>query len=149
MINKYDKYFKKRLKLMTDNCHSISRFSGPVTDHFIVGLKFHPPALALVRALPLNCPLILRPEPDNAYDPNAIQVILPTSTIPPSAFGQINEELQSSGMEIDELLAQSEWLLGYIPKEKAAEIRLLPGDTPAEFAFHFSGKPLVRFEDKT
>ena len=129
-------------------------FSGPVLDHPIVGLKFHPPALALVRALPLSCPLILRAEPDNAYDPNAIRVILPTATIPTSAHAQISEELASSGMELSELLVEPEWLLGYIPRQIASELRAPIGfidleDIPAEFAFHYSGKPLVRFEDKT
>lgn len=131
-----------------------STLKEPTQDQLIVGLKFHPPALALIRGLPLHCPLILRAEPNNAYDPNAIRVILPTATIPQLAFGQINEELLSSGMEIDDLLAQEEWLLGYIPRQVASELREPIGfvgveDLPAEFIINHAGKPIVRFEDKT
>jgi len=115
------------------------RYSSP-----IVGMWHHPPAPGILRAAPISCPLILRPEPTNPHDPNAIQVWLTTEGIPLSSHDKLREELQGFGVSMDEFLAEPEWFLGFIPKGAAAIITL-NGDTPGTLTFDPQGKPLVIF----
>jgi hypothetical protein len=43
----------------------------------MVGMHFRPPAKAVLEALPVGTTLWLRREPENPYDANAVQVLLP------------------------------------------------------------------------
>ena len=51
----------------------------------IVGMAFRPPAGAVLSALPFSTPLLLRRQPSNEYDSNAVQVLLEGFT-PDGAF---------------------------------------------------------------
>jgi hypothetical protein len=45
----------------------------------IVGAKFRPPAQEVLTLLPAGAELLLRRQPDNPHDGNAVQVLLPIS----------------------------------------------------------------------
>jgi hypothetical protein len=116
------------------------KYSSP-----IVGMYHHPPAQGILRAAPHNCPLTLRPEPTNPYDPNAIQVWLTTEGIPPDNHDKLREELQGFGVSMDVFLGESEWFLGFVPRGVAAIIHL-DGDVPGTLSFDPQGKPLAIFQ---
>ena len=104
---------------------SLHNFSAP-----LVGDYFRPPAKALIQLLPIDHPLILQREPDNAFDPNAVKVILETSTLQaipaPSPIDQLlDEKCGPFGFSADEIFASSEWHLGYIAKEFAVHLTKL------------------------
>jgi hypothetical protein len=61
----------------------------------LAGATFHNPDL--VGSLPIGSPLALRPQPDNRYDPNAIEILVDAERI------------------------------GYVPKTKTAAVRALLG----------------------
>lgn len=88
----------------------------------IVGAKFRPPALAILQILPMGCPLEVRPEPGNAYDSNALQVIVKTSDIPEAAHEELGVRAAGFGKDLEEILAEPEHHLGYVPKELAAKL---------------------------
>lgn len=122
-------------------------------DEFpIVGVHFHPPASALVNAIPPCTTLWLRAEPSNQYDPNAIGVWIKPSEIPLSAYDHLNEELEKSGTNMEDLLEIDEIMLGYIPRglakflKESGRIGGNDPDTEGEFGINFAGKPLVRIE---
>jgi len=112
----------------------------------IVGAHFRPPAKALLEVLPSGAPLWLRPEPDNPYDANAIQVGVDRSEI--EALSQaMKAELETLalgyGFDLEGILSEPEWHLGYIPRTVAASLTLAPGKHPASLAFDPAGKPMV------
>lgn len=134
-------------------------FSAP-----LVGAYFRPPAKALLQSLPALHPLELRPEPSNPYDPNAVAVWLDASTIPDEIVqDELQYTLPGMGQDVDSLLTQRWWQLGYIAKDRAAEVhepiaRFLqhaneaaecPDDIlsglSATLGFDGAGKPLVKF----
>jgi HIRAN domain len=51
---------------------STSTYTAP-----IVGMAFRPPAAAVMQQLPFETKLLLKREPENEYDSNAIRVLLP------------------------------------------------------------------------
>lgn len=114
----------------------------------IVGAHFRPPAKALLQGIETGQTLWLHAEPENPYDPNAIQVLLKSQEISESSYPQLEAELQNFGKEISDILSQPDWHLGYIRKEVAAELRrnqivTTEEDIKAEFNLNFSGKPMV------
>lgn len=116
----------------------------------IVGMRHHRPAKALTDNLPLGTRLILRAEPTNAWDENAIQVLVPTSAIPDdeALFG---EALSSYGFTLTEVLSWGEVMLGYVPKELAAVLKSdgFPNGRDIEGEFTVSGasgSPQARFQ---
>lgn len=111
----------------------------------IVGAHYRPPAKAILQCLPSGAALILRPEPTNQFDANAIMVICPTSSIPESQHEELELHAAGHGFSLDEILSKTEHHVGYIPKELAANIKL-PGDTPATLAFNMKGSPQVAWE---
>lgn len=86
----------------------------------LVGSHFRPPAKALIQSLPTSHPLELRPEPSNPYDANAVAVWLDAKTIPEDSLEELRYTLPGMGQDIDSLLDQRWWQLGYIAKEVAA-----------------------------
>lgn len=117
----------------------------------IVGMKFRPPALALVDALAVGTPLLLVAEPENAYDPNAIAVWLYAKDIPEGAKVKLEEDLPRFGTDLDTVMAAEQHHLGYIPKEMAAQLKecgAVTNDEPVSVTFSTSstGAPRVRFE---
>ena len=116
----------------------------------IVGAFYRPPASALLDHLPVGAKLVLRAEPTNAYDANAIAVFVPTSSFPASSLATLDGALAGFGRTLAEVLAESEWHVGYLRREIAAELRgsgfTSNADVPAEFTCAPNGAPLVRFE---
>jgi hypothetical protein len=122
----------------------------PQTLFPIVGSFFRPPAKALISVLPMDTPLILLAEPDNPYDPNAVAVWLNMSTIPEELDPQLEEALAPFGFDLTHIRGEENLHLGYIPKEKAKELRqaeVIPneGQVSVTFALSASGSPMVRF----
>ena len=101
-----------------------------MTKHtaLIVGMHFRPPAKALLQILPSKAKLYLVPEgafgtEPNPYDPNAISVWVESNQIPPSQHTTLDSLVAGNGLSTEEILKQSAWQLGYIPKEIAAQVR--------------------------
>ena len=128
----------------------------------LMGAHFRPPAKALIQALSSDHPLELRPEPTNPYDPNAVAVWLDASTIAPDILDEeLAFTLPSQGQDVESLLEQKWWQLGYLAKEKAAIFqepiaRAISGANaegpddqstgfPARLGFTGDGKPAVLF----
>ena len=131
----------------------------------IVGAHFRPPAKALIQSMPMAHPLELRPEPTNPYDSNAVAIWLDAHTLPDESLEELRHTLPGMGSDIDDLMSQRHWHIGYIPKTDA--IHLQPridaaieghnvetdasGDGfvrlghPAILSFDGTGKPLVTF----
>jgi hypothetical protein len=111
----------------------------------IVGAWHHPPAQALFEVLPPATTLILRPEPTNPFDQNAIQVLLPRASLDalnPHAQGVLTRALEGYGTSLDELHAKDSTMLGYIARKYAIGLApKLGGDTPAKLAYVASGAP--------
>ncbi len=96
-----------------------------VQRSLIVGAHFRPPAKGLLAILPAGSKLVARREASNAYDANAIMVLWPTSGLnTESGIALAKEDVQNAvqgfGSSAEEVFAQSEWHLGYIPRTEAA-----------------------------
>jgi len=118
----------------------------------IVGMFYRPPAKAFINVLAIGTPLIIRAEPDNQTDPNAVAVWLRTSYLGEAALAELDLQLGGFGYKLADVLAREEWHLGYIPKEMAAELRasgrVLPGaDYDATFLTNPAGAPRVAFAE--
>lgn len=114
----------------------------------IVGAKFRPPANGILKSLPQNFPLYLYAEPSNQYDEHAIQVYLKSSDIQTNLYDILNEELQGFGKDINDILEQKNWHLGYVPKETAKilkETQVIQNDIEyqVKFSINFNGQPMV------
>lgn len=90
-----------------------------MTTFPIVGAHFRAPAKAILQVLPAGAPLILRREPSNIYDTNAIQVIVPTSSIPEDQTDTLEVLASGYGFSARDILAEGEWHVGYIPAARA------------------------------
>lgn len=102
----------------------------------IVGARFRPPAEDVLRNLPSGADLILRRQPDNPYDANAVQVMLPD--------GDIANEMAAL-FEFEPPLH-----LGFIPRTEAASIGPQMDERQIEeikglLTFSPQGAPLVSF----
>lgn len=131
----------------------------------LVGMHFRPPAKAILQSLPASYPLELRPEPSNPYDPNAVAVWFDASHLPDEAMEELRHTLPGNGGDLDDLVAQRFWHIGYIAKEHAAvhqkdiahiieghnEDASVSGEGfiwtgfPAKLGFDGTGKSLVLF----
>lgn len=115
----------------------------------IVGAYYRPPAKLILDFLPIDCPLILRAEPTNEYDPNAIAVWLETSNIPESS--DLETKLVGFGTTIALLQRQDEMHVGYLPCGRATILRALGfpegRDIEATFTVSANGAPRVRFDE--
>ena len=103
----------------------------------IVGAHFHPPAKLILQILPLNQSLILDPEPDNPYDPDAIKVMVkPTSIkIPEAQAEKIADELISYGSNWEDVMEKDLLHIGYIPKSGAKTARVDGQASPGNIEF--------------
>lgn len=86
----------------------------------IVGAHFRPPAKTIIQSLPAGYTLELRPEPSNPYDPNAVAVWFDASHLSPDAKEELEATLPANGGNLEDLLSQRFWQLGYLAKEHAA-----------------------------
>jgi hypothetical protein len=109
----------------------------------IVGSYYRPPANALIKHMPHRTKLVLRPEPENPYDPNAIMVLVRGSEV--ETDYDLDQALIGYGTNIAEVQAGGEYHLGYIPRGLAATMAL-PGEIEGTFLLDARGKPQVQFE---
>ena len=117
-----------------------------MTTYKIVGAHFHPPAKAILQSLPGGAELILRPEPDNQYDPNAVMVLVESATIPASEHETLGLASAGYGVELSELLGAKEWHLGYVPRTEAIDLApQLDGEQIlGRLVFDAKGAPCVK-----
>jgi hypothetical protein len=118
----------------------------------IVGMSYHPPAWALIDVLALNHPLILRHEPQNAFDTNALAIFVQTTSLDDNQIEALNASprLRRDGLTTNDLLSRDEWQLGYIPAVLAKALfdkgYVAPlAELPGEFTTSASGQPCIRF----
>lgn len=111
----------------------------------IVGAHYRPPAKAILSVLPAGAPLWLQPEPTNEFDPNAIKVIVHTDAIPESQLGELELRASGFGYSLEQIQAELAWHLGYIPKDRAAElIRYADHFLGGELCFAADGRPQIK-----
>lgn len=111
----------------------------------IRGMGFHPPAKALIKRLPTGTQLELVREPENPYDPNAIQVWVAPAVLPEDQRAEFEMELAGWGKTLEEFLEAPQWMLGFVAKETAANIAGLMdregASASATFSVSGAGKP--------
>ena len=90
----------------------------------IVGSHYHPPAKAILDSIPPGTQLILQPEPENSYDSNAIKVIIASKDIPENSHLFLSDQLMAYGLEIEDILNQEIWHLGYLPRAVAQNLTI-------------------------
>lgn len=116
----------------------------------IVGAHFRPPAKDLLQVMATGTPLTLIREPENPYDANAIKVMVATTAIPAAWAEDLAPLLTARGLDWDDIQAEPEWHLGYIPRGEAevlaAAFDAHSAPVPATLAFDLTGKPAVMFE---
>lgn len=126
----------------------------------IVGAHFRPPAKQLLEVLPIGTPMLLRAEPDNPYDENAIQVLVSLSkTYPISQWAVLAAALEGTGYTpqdlIDREANEGPLHIGYIPRTGAKTAQGGPGNIEvaqfltefpyeASFGFAAEGYPTVK-----
>lgn len=107
----------------------------------IVGAHFRPPAKALLACLPAGHPLYLRPEPTNEYDSNAVQVLLRSTRLlqlvaEPFFKDELENQLSGQGFDVESVLAEPEWHLGYLPKAAKGNPALQEWNQEVQKAIH-------------
>lgn len=107
----------------------------------IVGARFHPPAEAIIKALPRGVTLAIVPEPENPHDENALAVWVPLEAISAN-LKELEDDLPGYGLDLGTFVAQSSWQLGYLPKEVALRLK---GKTLGNLTLGFDskGKPTI------
>jgi hypothetical protein len=114
----------------------------------IVGAKHRPPAQGILNNLGLDQALWLIPEPDNAFDANAIKVVVNTAEIPQESLDQMAPDLEGYGSDISEIMASPQHHLGYIPARLAQAFKL-DGPVEGTLSFDAKGWPQVSVESET
>src|SRR5882672_10420402 len=107
----------------------------------IVGAHFRPPAKALLACLPAGHPLWLRPEPTNEYDENAVQVLLHSASLQPLLAepfikDELERQLSGQGFDLEQVFAEPEWHLGYLPKAAKGNTALQEWNVGVQKAIH-------------
>lgn len=107
----------------------------------LVGAHFRPPAKALLSVLPAGHPLLLRPEPTNEYDGNAVQVVLRTASLDPLladvAFAEeVESQLAGQGYDLAQVREADEWHLGYLPRAAKGNPALEAWNVEVQQAIH-------------
>lgn len=126
----------------------------------IVGGKYRPPALSILRAISPGTPLELVPEPTNHVDPNAVKVTIRSDQVRDEDIPALEEELPGGGSSLEEFMDQEYWHLGYIPaRDRTGQNHDAPGvkrllevaanaswQLVATFEQDLKGMPAVRLE---
>lgn len=110
----------------------------------LVGMHFRPPAKGVLAALPAGCQLSVVPEPDNAYDANALKVCVDLSTQPEAVLAEVSTQIAGYGYELTQINS-APFHLGYIKATVAATVKLPPEGTTGKLVFDMAGKPEVQF----
>jgi hypothetical protein len=124
----------------------------------VVGMHFWPPAKVLVGIMPTGHALILRPEPTNPYDENAIAVWADASSVPLDLIKDNMSAFEGAGdaPDLGELESIEAWThtmrqLGYVAKTETDKVRGLKpnlnNEWDATIAFDGSGKPTAKVAD--
>jgi hypothetical protein len=106
----------------------------------IVGSRFRPPAEAIIEALPVGQPLILRPEPENPHDPRAKAIWVRTALLTETARHYLSQRT-----DLRLINQEAEWHLGYIPANMNAFD--LPSEIEGEFSVGSDGGPRITIQD--
>lgn len=118
----------------------------------LVGMHHRAPAKAILQCLPADTKLILEPEPENPFDPNAIKVLVAPAAVPQTQHTMLETLLLGYGYSMEHFLEERSWHLGYIKAQpiksgdssSAAEIAPILGDQrEATLRFDHEGKPWV------
>ena len=116
----------------------------------IVGAKFHPPATIILDFMAVNTRLILRPDPSNRYDSNAIEVRAEGEFLLPSS--NFDAALARKGFNIADIInAETSWMLGFVPKDVAKffmEKGFGTSEKPARFVVMPTGAPAIQLLDQ-
>lgn len=118
----------------------------------LVGMRHHPPALAVLSVLPSGCLVTVRPEPHNEHDRNALAVWLQLEAIPATALPTLAERLPGYGETLEGLLqgGNQEIKLGYIAREEAGAIAArLQGPTNGHLSFSGGYSPRIIITDQS
>lgn len=121
----------------------------PKISVHLVGMRFRPPAVPLLNALPQGAELSLTPEPSNPYDEKAVQVWMKFSSIPQSQHEDLAMHSSGFGFDLEALREQEDWMLGYIAKTENRSLHdeLIAGrGYTATLGFNAEGKPKVDIE---
>ena len=104
----------------------------------IVGQRFRPPASELLNMLPGGHDIDLEAEPTNAYDPNAVKVVIPFSEFAQAAL----DEIAKDGEQENWQALIFPFHVGYVPKE-LAKMLVESGEFPTKgyLAFDMQGRP--------
>lgn len=89
----------------------------------LVGAAFRPPAKAILNVLPTGCPLYLEREPENAYDPHAIKVLVEPKDIPTSQHEHLAGAAIGYGTSLEEILSAKLIHLGYVDSKKTGSAK--------------------------
>lgn len=107
----------------------------------LMGARFRPPAAVVLQYLPAGTTLRAVPEPDNAYDPHAVCVMLDRADFPSCEDDpQLEEHLAGCGVTRAEFEAMPKLHLGYIERTFAPQWATW---TTAELRFDGNGFPIV------
>lgn len=98
----------------------------------IVGSHFRPPAKLLLSSVPTGTALSLELEPDNAYDPQAVKVLLDPSAVPAGQRDNLTPALEGYGTNWEDLLANGPRHVGYVQSTVSAKQPLPAGFTTAK-----------------
>lgn len=84
----------------------------------LVGSHFYPPAKQVLARSAAGSRVILRPEPENPYDPQAIEVLgWFVELVPASQFAALAVDLEGTGVTVEDLqAAEVPMKLGHVAK---------------------------------
>lgn len=94
----------------------------------LVGMHYRKPAITVLDSLPHGMELILQPEPDNEYDPNAVAVLVDMTKLPTNRVALL-DALLPEGFSASEICAQGLFHLGYLAATGGKPARGGPGNT--------------------
>lgn len=116
------------------------RMTDSITTQ-LVGAHFRPPAKALLACLPAGHPLLLRPEPTNEYDDNAVQVLLMRDSLESlladvDFSAELENQLAGQGFDLATIREADEWHLGYLPRAAKGNLALEEWNVGVQKAIH-------------
>jgi len=132
----------------------------------IVGARFRPPAAGVLSVLPSGASLLVRREPSNAYDVNALQVLVVRETLAGLPQPQLLAAIEGFGFTLTDVpgeIVTNDYArqalefplhLGYVPRVEAATLAPLfdragQAEVRAELTFAADGAPRVAFRVPT
>ena len=118
---------------MTENTHGEYETGtfGPLVIP-LVGAWHRPPARQILAVLPSGAKLTLVAEPDNAYDPKAIQVLVSVyEELPLVQYPALRASLEGTGTELEELTGRGDpWSTQPGPSRSLADVARLLEEPP-------------------